>query len=87
MVREGNSGGHRSHACTAVMCTKCIKTINTDVMRLFHGESVTATAAGMSVDPAAVPKYHKGGAYFIPLRGFRGHAAHIVLVADIDKSF
>jgi hypothetical protein len=32
--KEGNSGGHRSHACTAMLCTKCITIINMVVLSL-----------------------------------------------------
>jgi hypothetical protein len=60
--KEGNSGVPRSPAFTALLCTKCTKTINEDVMRPFHAECFVATAAGWPVDPAAVPRWYKGGA-------------------------
>jgi hypothetical protein len=66
-----------------MLCTKCIKIINKDVTRPFRAEGPTATAAGRSVDPAAVPRWYKGGANFTPLGGFREHAAHSVMVIDI----
>jgi hypothetical protein len=60
--KEGNSGGHRSHAYTAMLCTRCVTLINMVVMSLFHAECFTVTAAGRPLHPAAVPRWYKGGA-------------------------
>jgi hypothetical protein len=85
--KEGISGAHRSHDCTVMLCTKCINIIDQDFMRPCHAECFTVTAAGRSVDPAAVPRWYKGGAYFTHLRGFREHAAQLVMTIDIVQSF
>jgi hypothetical protein len=42
-----------------VLYTKCIKNIYKGVMRPIHAESFDVTAAGRSVDPAAVPRWYK----------------------------
>jgi hypothetical protein len=52
---EGNSGGHRSHACTVVLYTKRLEMINM-VLSVFHAEFRSVTAAGRPLDPAAVPR-------------------------------
>jgi hypothetical protein len=41
--KEGNSGGHTSRACTAILYTKCIKNIYKGVMRPIHAESFDVT--------------------------------------------
>jgi hypothetical protein len=85
--KVGDSGGHRSPTFAAVLYTKCTNIINKGVMSLFRAIICSVTAAGRPLDPAAVHRWYRGGAYSTPLAIPPGTAAYFVIVIDIRKLF
>jgi hypothetical protein len=49
------SGGARSAAYTANLCTKCNKVLNNDVTRTFCADWSSVEAAGTAPDPVSAP--------------------------------
>jgi hypothetical protein len=70
-----------------VLCPKCINITSQGVERHFHADCFTVTAADRPLEPAAVPRWYKAGAYCTPLRFLSGDVARSVIVIDIVKTF